>query len=1365
MKLRTKAFLVFFGTVAALVGSLLVFIQSKPFAALLRDIAQKYMPVDLHVKGDFSELAVKLVPPGVVIKNPSVTFEERNIVGLPAGTKIDAQFIDITFQFFQLLTGSVNINAFAIHGATVKLDLNEKFFQAQEKNQQVKSRLTGLLPKKFSWETLLRFNFRSISLIDSQLDVRLSPKGRESVIRAQFYAKEFTVGRSTVDSLPAYDIAMDVQNAYVELPEFKHALSQLQASVEVSSRGIAIRNLGLQENELNLHVNGKVAGNVLNPSSLKSDLAYILRGPLPAWLSPDLGGRYIKKPKGVPLEGTLTIEGTLVADLMDFENTIETKARLELENARFGEWHASQVLLKGMWKTPVLSLDSAELKVGDGTVRLTDTVYDLSKGTQSLRLKATLENTDFRRLMGSLVDSVYPLHMRLSGSIDANVSIGKELNVDGRTNLTVTDFSFDNQKPDHKKPLIVLFAIPKIDLAGKFKIDKEAFKFYETEAKLPHSHLKAFGTIDPKDGFNIDVSGPIDLADIGKLGQFDIRGVGDLHWTIRGKKPEVLFAFDANLKGSQYLNLHLGNVKGRLVYNDGKDLLSFHDLSGAQGRTQFIANGTIDVGAKETADMDIRVPSGTISDFAAVFSNFIRDAVPWYPQDLTGKLSGAIKVSGKTDMNLLSVEGDMELTNVDFKREIFRHGKLRAGYRRGAYVAENINFQKKLGWIRGSVVYGADDVLSFDLKSDRLSTLDIDHLASFGIPYRAPLEIIARGTGKLGDLDGSLSVNFGDGVIKNFSVARTSVSMVSDQGRVQGEMSVFGGQLKGRVNLGWAPGAQSSIDIDAGGFDFQPVLVGLNPELSEDPELMSNVSGSAHLRFQTGELSKLSGTVNLETYLLRKRGYSLMLSKPLKLDIVKGNYEFDDLLFSGEGTLFKARGKVRDGNINYSMGGTINLSIFEFLVHEIASIRGSANVDAEIRGKADSPHVKAAIEMKDADVRIRSIEQPFEDLKFSAIWSDSSLKVSSFAAKFAGGAVRGSGAAELYLSKVPDLDFQMELDNPKVKVYPVTYARTSGNLTLKGKELPYSVKGSVSVAEALIRENFSLSEGSRVLKSSKFLPQKSSGSGEIQIFDLDVNLDADRGILVRNDLFDAELKGNIRVINSVQTPRLLGNVDILHGKLLFKDNFFAIQSGDLRFTNPSVIDPAFNLIGQTDIKGYKVILVASGNVSDYKLTFQSQPPLSQNDIVNLLTLGITSSDFQNIARENRSAYSRDEMYSLVFSQTQINKGIQEKLGVKVRVDQSQAVVPENVFRARSNADSPETISPKVVVQKQITKKLNAAVGSTVGVGGNQEKNIDLEYDIARKWSILGTYEDQRGAQLKQQRTSIGADLKFKLRFK
>ena len=59
MKTARQAIWVFLGVIAIVVGSLMLFIQSKTFASILKTVAQRYTPTDFGVSGSFSELSVK----------------------------------------------------------------------------------------------------------------------------------------------------------------------------------------------------------------------------------------------------------------------------------------------------------------------------------------------------------------------------------------------------------------------------------------------------------------------------------------------------------------------------------------------------------------------------------------------------------------------------------------------------------------------------------------------------------------------------------------------------------------------------------------------------------------------------------------------------------------------------------------------------------------------------------------------------------------------------------------------------------------------------------------------------------------------------------------------------------------------------------------------------------------------------------------------------------------------------------------------------------------------------------------------------------------------------------------------------------
>ncbi len=1126
--------------------------------------------------------------------------------------------------------------------------------------------------------------------------------------------------------------------------------------------------LSMQEQDMNLHANGAIVGNILNPTQLMSDINYIIKGPIPKLLSPKMLGFFVKLPKNTRADGMLTLEGNAKSDLLKLIPSIESKFTLSIANPFYDGWSARKVSVAGEWRRPVLAMTGAEVEFDEGGVKFSRIDYDSRADLEKISVVAKLENADFRKLLGPAVNNVFQIHMFLSGQLTSEIDLRNKIKVVGSTTLDITNFSFDNQKPNIVKPFKQLLSIPKMGLKAGFALDEHGARFSDTELKIDQTKLTATGKVDGSGMFDIDIRGPIKLEEIGKLSAFEIGGEGNLHWTIKGKKPHVLFSFDAQAKNTRYLNMNLGTVAGKIIYDDGSEILTISKLKSQIHRSEFEANGTVDLGKSDVIDVDILVPGATIPDLSFIFERFIRASVPWFPWDLNGRMDGRIKVSGLTDTEKLSVMGDMNLSGIEYRGEIFRGGRVYGGFRRGSYVAENIDIHKRYGRILGDIVFGSDDILKMKLRTENASTLDVDRLAALGIPYSAPLSIKIDVGGKWGALNGVVESQIGSGVIKGYPIGASRFRLDLGGARWKGNLAVFDTQFENTFDLGWTPGSESHVEFRANSFRFHPLLIGLNTGLASDSALYGNLGGSAKFSFKTGQVSRLTGDFALDSFVLRRTGYELALGAPVRFSLRNGNYDFTgaEIRSTALGGTQKLNidGRVREGIINYKLDGGLHLRLLEFVTSEIAGGEGAAAIQARLSGAADAPNLDANLAVKKGYLRLSAVEQPFEEIEAALTVKDNRLAIQQITSRFAGGVVRAQGTALVHLTSVPEFEMSAEIENARVKVYPVTFARSTGKLHLKGSSLPYAVTGNIKVAEAMIRENFNLSEGSRILRSSKFMPSTTSGNREYSLFDLNINVVADRGILVKNELFDAELRGNLRVINSVKTPRLLGTVDVLSGKLLFKDSYFAIDNGNLRFTNPTVIDPEFDFSGFTEQKGYKVHLIAGGRVSDYKFNLTSQPPLSQNDIVNLLTLGVTSSEYQSLSRENRDAYSRDEVYGLLFNQSSINRGIKEKFGLNVRLDQAQVTTPDNVFRAKS-ADASENLAPKVVLQKQVTKRLSASVGTTVGVGDSQERSANLEYDIHRNWSVLGTYEDQRGAQLKQSRTSLGADLKFKMRFK
>jgi translocation and assembly module TamB len=101
---------------------------------------------------------------------------------------------------------------------------------------------------------------------------------------------------------------------------------------------------------------------------------------------------------------------------------------------------------------------------------------------------------------------------------------------------------------------------------------------------------------------------------------------------------------------------------------------------------------------------------------------------------------------------------------------------------------------------------------------------------------------------------------------------------------------------------------------------------------------------------------------------------------------------------------------------------------------------------------------------------------------------------------------------------------------------------------------------------------------------------------------------------------------SLNVRGTAQDPGILGRLNITNGQLVFFGNTYTVNTGSINFYNPNQIDPILDLSLETNAQGVDVTLGVTGPVNDLKLSYRSDPPLSFEQIVQLLATNTTPSD-------------------------------------------------------------------------------------------------------------------------------------------
>ncbi|OFZ78794.1 MAG: hypothetical protein A2583_09705 [Bdellovibrionales bacterium RIFOXYD1_FULL_53_11] len=1371
-----RPFVVFALVVGALVGGVVLYIQSEHFAHIAKKIAYRYIPKNLGIEGDFSEFSIRLVPPSVSISKPRLVLKEKNILGLPAGSSVVAERIDFAFLPFQMFSKNIKINRIMIAGGDINLVLGDVL---SGKNGKAKH---GVAPP--GWDELRGLRIEGVGLENTLIRFSMTGPAASGIIKADNFSISQWSGRGGL----GYEVEFDFKSIAGSFPQswnLPGLVDLFKGRVRVNPAGIVADSISLSMDGLVMGGELSARGNVFSARQLPFEAGFNVSSDIARAMKTF---RLADKIKILPV-GKAVVTGSLRGDLARPMETVKAEAVFKFENVAYKSWGAETVAADCFWRAGAgggslgiekLVVESKErARAGGhqsgwgGRIEVGRTEFGLAM-RDKITVPLKMERAHIHWLAAAGLKDVYPLNFRISGTVNAEITPPvneKPWAVLAGTDIVLDDFRLDNQRLGKDRPLKHILKIPKMVLRGPLRVDATGVHPGNMQMALPNSSFQVGGKVDFKTGYDLRIGGTSNLEDVGTLAENKIRGEGSISAHVHGLPARTFVDFEADLKNSFYINLNLGDVKGKVTWDDDPQHLIFKGTEARQGKTHYRVDGMFDFGKKdETVALDIDIPRGTVKDLSVVFENLTSD-IWWYPRTLDGETNGKVKISGFTAMNGLEVFADMKGQVWQYLGERFRTVAVKGGYDKGKYYVKSLTATKSAGLVAGRISYDAAKNIEWNLKTENLTFLDIDHVARLDVPIRGKIDIASSGRGREGSLDSVSRISIGEMVVRGDPKPPSEAALKTSGGIATFAGTAFGGQGTMEFAYNYKPGTESRFKASARKLDFSTLLLILNPRNMQDGGIAGNVSGYADLSFKSGKVEHASGKMGLTEYVLAKTGTRFALEKPVHVTLEKGTFDIAGLAITGGASRARLDLKSREARIEGQIGGELDVSVAEFLTSTVTRADGSAKLDYTLGGTIKEPIIFGSAHISGASADIVSVESPFENISASLQLRQSVLGIRNATADLAGGRVQADGKIEFFADRFPKLDILAAIAGSKLRIYPFQFVRATGKLAVTGETVPYLVEGQISVDSGLIKEKVLAQKSGAVLKVAQYTPKPGSvDEGDYPRFKLGINVRADRGIIVQNDLFDAELKANVRIVNFLNAPMILGKSELIHGKLTFKDRVFQIQSAQIDFDTPAVINPLFNMAAFTEISGAKIQLYASGRLDRYRIDLSSNPVMPEAEILQLLALGVTTDEFKRMRAGDRSVYEQGEAASILLHSLDFNKDMEDKTGIQVKIDEAAPQgVGSSVFRPRSETDA--TSAPKIVIKRQIiNKKVDLSVGSTVGGAGTQQKEVNAEVHITPGVSVMGVgnFQESSGTGTTENqggKTSYGVDLKLQKRFK
>lgn len=1343
-------FMLFIGLSAT---AAIIYVQSESFAMFAKKKLQDKVAKDLGIELNFDHLKIGVLPPSVsLIKLDLKVLSPLNPLGLATDTVFKAESIGFNFRMFQAFSRGIALNKVFVIDGEINLDLSK-----QKSSGKKSEKLSDLVhrPIEFQIGDDFSASIRQIELKNISLLLKLNISDVLTTLKV-----------SKVTQL-AITPSKEGTNLLANLEEIRYSSGKtdetfkaLKTNIDVDRNQIQLINLDAQRKEAAVHASGKVIGSIDKLEDGRPDIDLVLRSPFSELTD-------LEKSLG-------QFQGEIISDIKIVGKIKEPAAqgKVSISNFKYSMWDFDKIELIGSYAAKNLILDSAWVSKGDGKLSIrskVDIQFPIKTDSKSVQLQ--FSKVKLQDFAGELKKDINNLKLEIDGSAIVKVDLQAEKPVLAgltvRPDLSIRDLELDNQTFGKARAFRRILHLTPFKLLGQINWKNNDLRISEGKLEFASGVVDVKGGVFSGTGF--DITGSTEKINVGAEIQ-DIAGIplqsnGAIKIHVRGPSKALFIDFDIKQNDSKFINFDFGDLEGRVTLDDDKSYLYISGLKGRKNSALYQVDGKVNIGDGDDISLAVAFSESDPDDLFTIFAKQL-EKISWIPHGMAGKFHGNVSVGGgySKELDSLEIQSNVFGKNLNYKGELIQEFSAKAGVTKGTIYAKEALARKYESFIKGEIEYSPTNELKYKLDLERGRLRSFDFLSSSGIPLDGAVELNSEGKGKWETLESKTRIDVRNPFIRtkplppfvfNYDTRSDFSNLLIQLGSNSTLNAKIANNSKG----------DSHADFNISDGDFSYILCLINRKNCADQYAQLNIDTHGKFNWKGPEWKFMSGHADLQKFQIGKSGFILRSSSVVPIQVNLGKIESGKLQLDGEDSkivnFFKAN--VDGSNIDNSTQGYVSLKLLEFISPFIEEARGKLETNLRLLGNSSSGSFTGSLGIKDGFLRLNGLDAPIDSLNGNIRFNENRAKVESIQGQMGGGSVQVTGGIDVYLNKVPRFNLEMYLANNRLKFFPVNYAEFSeAKLTLTGDKPPYLFGGSAKVKKVMMRNNFNMGSGQKGLQNARYLPEKLSGAKSL--YEIRIRASADGGVEVENDLLDAEFKGELTLLNNFEFPQIVARAELVKGKLLFRNTVFTLDHALIWAPDPELFNPKFSIGGTANVDSYKVILFAAGTIDKPKITLSSSPALPQEDLISLLAFGFRGDETRRINPNDTSAITYSEVGSILLEQLRLSQNLQSK-GVKLTVTPSTREDEASIIRPNSGSAA-GNVSPKLYLQTQITKNLDAAFGGTVGSTQGQEIDANLEYKLGKKAAVSAVYEQEpTGLSANELKSSYGADLKFRWGFK
>ncbi len=838
------------------------------------------------------------------------------------------------------------------------------------------------------------------------------------------------------------------------------------------------------------------------------------------------------------------------------------------------------------------------------------------------------------------------------------------------------------------------------------------------------------------------------LADLGPIAGWNLDGDASLGIDVGGSFYDPALDILLHVRDTDFEGHPIGHLRGRVLLEHFQ--LRFQPVVLTRHGGSVRLNGSLGALLPYRVNAEAELVAIELPDLIAAARQGQR------PGYLTGLVGGQISVSGSLEDPGLDFQ--LAFADLELGHQRFAEAGVVGRYAAGAWQLDLLEARMGPGWVFARGGISRDLKLDLTAYSTGLRADSFDRLQPTAgqLEFRLDLHLAFKGPLLAPALEGW--ARFYDMTVAGQQLADSHINAQASSedfridGRFLGDTARL--QVHARLEQGLPFDGKLTFASERLG-SFLPKLAEAElPVLAAAGELVA----SGHLL----DPDQIAADFRLDRIQASLAGVRLENRQPVQVHLKHGAFEVRQCELVGTGTSLTIRGGGDlFGGPRLEAEGRVGLGLLPLFSPVFVRAVGQANLLVQAGGSWRQPRLAGALGIQAERLRLAGLNADLESLSGQVRLTPSRIEIQRAIGRFGGGNFSVWGNGDLEASGLQRLALTIELDKVRYQASKQLWGLGSGTLNLTrepGRRL--RLAGLIRTHEGGFREQISLVSLSNGLFRRR-RPQARTYDRKNELVDFDVRLVVPEKFQALFNLelvmFQAEMKGDLRLTGTNERLGLVGDMSALGGSVSYLSKEFAVSSARVQFVDEFGIEPRFEIHagrsetvdrGEDGKTTYDVDLGLLGEADNLRVALRSSPSLDERDIITLLSLGVTSRDMAQL--------KGDDLIGLGGEIFLRSLKADERLG-QVFPFPPEVIQPKYLRMRSRYSNKARTTTPRLetgVKLRFISDDLDLDYSRSLYLDGDQ--SIDLSYQLSKKVSTRLRWEDTGDTDI----GDLGLDLKF-----